>query len=81
MTIQQTHLQMLIAYEIGVRGEVFNAAVIFDTIRVLQQYYGVKALGLMITDEHPTYCGISEAIQLILADTYSEAAIQLQSNQ
>lgn len=74
MTNQQNELRALIAYEIGVLGQEYNPAVIFDTLNVLHQQYSVKGLAQMITDEHPINVGISEAIQLILSDTYEAAS-------
>lgn len=75
MTNQQNELRALIAYEIGVLGQEYNPAVIFDTLNVLHRQYSVGDLRLMIVDSHKEFCGISEAIQLILADTYSAAAM------
>jgi len=76
MTNQQAELRSLVAYEIGARGEKYNPAVIMDTVRQLYHQYKQRDLAYMITNEHIEFCGISEAIKLILNDTYSDAAMQ-----
>lgn len=70
-------LSQLTAFAIGARGEAYNPTVIVNTLNILVQRHSHKDLQLMVIDSHPEHCGIDEAISHILADTYSEAAMQL----
>jgi len=74
MTHRQSELRSLVAYELGARGEVYNPTVIFDTVRQLYSYYSSKQLTEMILGEGDNV-SMSEAIQCILSETYSEAAM------